>query len=110
MYRRYDMIGAINLYGMKNGLHFYYVEKLRKSQLEEIIIKYNINVDELLAEKAEESKKMANFIPDLKEKFTQAVNKGLEGFKSRIEMLESLLNEEQKEKYEKYCISQLSNL
>jgi len=93
-YRRYDMIGAINRYCMKNDLlHITYVEKLRKSQLEEI-----------------EREKAQNFTQHLTEKFTETVKKSLDSFKGKIEMLESLLNDEQREKYLEYCDSQQSNL
>ena len=105
-YRRYDMIGAINRFCIKNDYHITYVEKLRKSQLEEIVAQYNINVDEMLFEMAKEREKAQNFTQHLTEKFTETVKKGLDVFVGKIEMLESLLNEEQKEKYLEYCDSQ----
>jgi hypothetical protein len=110
-YRRYDMIGAINRYCMKNDwLHITYIEKLRKSELEAIVTQYNINVDEMLFEIAKEREKAQNFTQHLTEKFTQVVEKGLEVFKDKIQMLESLLNDEQREKYIEYSDSQQSNL
>ena len=105
-FTRLDMWGAISHYCFKNGLHITYLEKLRKSQLEEIIIKYDINVEEMLFEKEKERESAANFTQNLKEKFTQTIQKGLEVFKGKIEMLESLLNDEQKEKYLEFCDSQ----
>lgn len=104
-YLRYDMIGAINLFCIKNDLHITYVEKLKKSELEAIIIQYDINVDELLAEEAEKENQVQNFLQESKEKIKKTI-----GFLvDKIEMLESLLNDEQKEKYEEYCNSQTSN-
>lgn len=100
-YRRYEMIGAINLFCSKNGFHISYIEKLKKSELEAIIIQYNINVDELLAEEAEKN----NQLQESREKFKKTINL----IKDKIEMLESLLNDEQKEKYEEFCNSQTYN-
>lgn len=100
-YRRYDMIGAINLFCSKNDFHISYIEKLKKSELEAIIIQYNINVDELLAEEAEKN----NQLQESREKFKKTINL----IKDKIEMLESLLNDEQKEKYEEFCNSQTYN-
>jgi len=104
-FTRNDMWGAISHYCFKNGLHITYLEKLRKSQLEEIIIKYDINVEEMLFEMEKQRESEANFTQNLTEKFTQTVKKGLEVFKGKIQMLESLLNDEQKEKYLEYCDS-----
>jgi len=104
-FTRLDMCGAISHYCFKNKLHIPYLEKLRKSQLEEIIIKYGINVEEMRFEMEKERESAANFTQNLKEKFTQTIQKGLEVFKGKIEMLESLLNDEQKEKYLEYCNS-----
>ena len=101
-YRRYEMIGAINQYCIKNDLHITYVEKLRKSQLEEIVADYNINVDEMRAEEAKEREKMDNIIPEMQSK----IKKSIDFLLDKIEMLESLLNDEQKEKYLEYCNSQ----
>ena len=107
VYRRYDMIGAINFWCSKNKLsYFTYIEKKTKAQLEEIVIQYDINVDELLAEEAQERKKMDNIIPEMQAK----IKKNIDFLIYKIEMLESLLNDEQKEKYEEYCNSQNSNL
>jgi hypothetical protein len=68
----------------------------------------------MLFEMAKEREKAQNFTQNLtqnlKEKFTQVVEKGLEVFKGKIQMLESLLNDEQREKYIEYCDSQQSNL
>jgi hypothetical protein len=107
MYRRYDMIGAINLWCSKNKLsYFTYIEKKTKAELEAIILKYDINVEELRAEEAKEQEKMDNFIPNLKATIKKNINVLLD----KIQMLESLLNDEQKEKYEEFCNSQHSNL
>jgi hypothetical protein len=104
-YLRYDMIGAINLFCMKNHLHITYVEKLKKSELEAIIIQYDINVDELLAEAAEKEKEREISLQESKEKIKKTI-----GFLvGKMEMMESLLNDEQKEKLEEYCNSQTSN-
>jgi hypothetical protein len=106
-YRRYDMIGAINFWCSKNGLsYFTYIEKKTKAQLEEIVAQYDINVDEMLFEIDKERDKAANFRQHLTEKFTETIKKGIDNFKDKIEMLESLLNDEQKEKYLEYCNSQ----
>jgi predicted DNA-binding ribbon-helix-helix protein len=105
-YRRYDMIGAINFWCMKNELsYFTYIEKKTKAQLEEIVAQYDINVDEMLFEIDKERETSQNFTQILTEKFTETVKKGLDVFKGKIEMLESLLNDEQKEKYMEYCNS-----
>ena len=104
-YLRYDMIGAINLFCIKNHLHITYVEKLKKSELEAIIIQYDINVDELLAEAAEQENQVENYFQESKEK----IKKTIDFLVGKMEMLESLLNDEQKEKYEEYCNSQTSN-
>ena len=110
-YRRYDMIGAINFWCSKNGFsYFTYIEKKTKAELEEIVAQYNINVDEMLFEIAKERETSQNFTQNLKEKFTETVKKGLDVLKGKIEMLESLLNDEQREKYLEYCDSQQSNL
>jgi hypothetical protein len=102
-YRRYDMIGAINRYCMKNDwLHITYIEKKTKAQLEEIVAEYNINVDEMLFEVAKEREKMANYIPNLQLK----IKKNVDVLFDKIEMLESLLNDEQREKYLEFCNSQ----
>ena len=104
-YRRYDMIGAINYWCIKNELHITYIEKKTKAELEAIVIQYDINVDEMRLEEAKEREKMDNFIPELKSK----IKKNIDFFLYKIQMLESLLNEEQKEKYIEYCNSQNSN-
>jgi hypothetical protein len=105
-YPRYDMIGAINLYCSKNGLHVKYIEKLRKSQLEAIIIQYNINVDEMLFELAKERELGSIAMQESQAKLDKAVN----NIKGKMDMLISLLNDEQKEKYFEYCNAQNSNL
>jgi len=104
-YRRYDMIGAINRFCMKNHYQITYIEKKTKSELEEIVAQYDINVDQMRLEDAKEREEMANFIPNLKAK----IKKNVDVLLDKIEMLESLLNDEQKEKYVEYCDSQNSN-
>ena len=104
-YRRYDMIGAINRFCMKNDYQITYIEKKTKSELEEIVAQYDINVDQMRLEDAKEREEMANFIPNLKAK----IKKNVDVLLDKIEMLESLLNDEQKEKYVEYCDSQNSN-
>jgi hypothetical protein len=106
-YRRYDMIGAINFWCSKNGFsYFTYIEKKTKAELEEIVAQYNINVDEMLFEMAKEREKMANIIPEMQTK----IKKNIDVLLDKIEMLESLLNDEQKEKYLEFCDSQKSKL
>ena len=104
-YTRLDMIGAINYYCMKNGGSITYIEKRPKSQLEEIIAQYDINVDEIKAEQAKEREKMDNFIPNMQ----ATIKKNIDFLLGKIEMLESLLTTEQNEKYIEYCHSQNSN-
>jgi hypothetical protein len=104
-YRRYDMIGAINRFCMKNDYHITYIEKKTKSELEEIVAQYDINVDQMRLEDAKEQEEMANFIPNLKAK----IKKNVDVLLDKIQMLESLLNDEQKQKYVEYCDSQNSN-
>jgi hypothetical protein len=107
VYRRYDMIGAINFWCSKNKLsYFTYIEKKTKAELEAIILKYDINVEELRAEQAKEREEAANIIP----KMQATIKKNIGFLVDKIAMLESLLNDEQKEKYEEYCNSQHSNL
>ena len=92
-YRRYDMIGAINHYCMKNGgLHVTYVERKTKAELEAIVAQYDINVDQMRYESAKAEEEIANFIPNLKAK----IKKNVDVLLDKIEMLESLLNDEQK--------------
>jgi hypothetical protein len=106
-YRRYDMIGAINFWCSKNGLsYFTYIEKKTKAELEAIIAQYDINVDEMRLEDAKEREKAANIIPEMQSK----IKKSIDFLLDKIEMLESLLNDEQKEKYMEFCDSQNSNL
>lgn len=96
------MIGAINYWCCKNGLsYFTYIEKKTKAQLEEIVADYNINVDEMIAEEAMEDEEAANIIP----KMQATIKKNIDFLLDKIEMLESLLNDEQKEKYFEYCDS-----
>ena len=105
-YTRYDMIGAINFWCRKNGLsYFTYIEKKTKAQLEEIIVQYDINVNQSLCELAEEREKAANYTENLKENLKQTIQKNIDYFVGKIQMLESLLNDEQKEKYLEYCDS-----
>jgi hypothetical protein len=105
-YRRYDMICAINHWCSKNGgSYFTYIEKRRKSELEAIIIQYDINIDEMLLELAKEREKAENFIPELQ----STIKKNIDLFVGKIQMLESLLTAEQHEKYIEYCNSQTSN-
>jgi len=105
-YRRQDMIGAINYFCIKNSLPCVtYIEKRPKSELEAIIAQYDINVDEMKSESAKDREKVENFIPE----FEKTIKKHIDVFVGKIQMLESLLNEEQKEKYLEYCNSQKSN-
>jgi len=101
-YPRYDMIAAINLYSSKIGFHISYVEKLRKSQLEEIIIKYDINVDEMLFELDKQRELHTIAMQESQAK----VDKKINNIKGKMDMLMSLLNDQQKEKYFEYCDSQ----
>ena len=101
-YRRYDMIGAINQFCINNNLRITYVERKTKSQLEEIVAQYNINVDEMLFEQAKEREEAANVIP----KMQATIKKNIDFLLDKVEMLESLLNDEQKEKYMEFCASQ----
>lgn len=99
-YPRYDMIAAINLYSSKNGFHVSYIEKLRKSQLEAIIAKYDINVDEMLFE----LDKQHNALQESESQLHKSIN----NIKDKINMLQSLLNDEQKAKFYEFCVSQTS--
>jgi arsenate reductase-like glutaredoxin family protein len=102
-YRRYDMIGAINHWCRKNGgSYFTYIEKKTKAELETIIAQYDINVDEMRLEQAKEDEEAANIIP----KMQATIKKNIDFLLDKIEMLESLLNNEQKEKYLEFCDSQ----
>lgn len=101
-YPRYDMIAAINLYSSKIGFHISYVEKLRKSQLEAIIAKYDINVDEMLFELDKQRELHTIAMQESQAKFDKKIN----NIKGKMDMLMSLLNDEQKEKYFEYCDSQ----
>ena len=84
-YTRYDMIGAINFWCSKNKLsYFTYIEKKTKSQLEDIVAQYDINVDEMLFEMAKEQEKMDNFIPEMKSK----IKKNIDFLLDKIEMME----------------------
>jgi len=107
-YRRYDMIGAINSYCIKNDLHITYIERKTKAQLEEIVAQYNINVDEMLFEEAKQEEKLNSFAQNFVEGIQTKIKKNQDYFVGKIEMLESLLNDEQKEKYLEYCNSQNS--
>ena len=102
-YRRYDMIGAINYWCSKNGgAYFTYIEKKTKAELEAIVAQYDINVDEIRAEKAKAREEAANVIP----KMQARIKKNIDFLLDKIEMLESLLNDEQKVKYMDFCDSQ----
>lgn len=104
-YRRYDMIGAINHWCSKNELsYFTYIERKTKAELEAIVAQYDINVDEMTLEQAKEREEAANIIPKMQAK----IKKNIDFLLDKIEMLESLLNEEQKEKYLEFCNSQNS--
>ena len=104
-YSRYDMIGAINYWCMKNGgVHITYIEKKTKAELEAIVAQYDINVDEIRAEEAKAREEAANIIPKMQSK----IKKNIDFLLDKIEMLESLLNDEQKEKYMEFCDSQNS--
>jgi hypothetical protein len=104
-YTRYDLIGAINHWCSKNGLdYFTYIEKKTKAELEAIILQYDINIDEMLLELAQQREKAKNFIPNME----ATIKKNIDFFVGKIQMLESLLNEEQKQKYFEYCNSQNS--
>jgi hypothetical protein len=102
-YRRYDMIGAINHWCCKNELsYFTYIERKTKAELEAIVAQYDINVDEMTLEQAKEREEAANIIPKMQAK----IKKNIDVLLDKIEMLESLLNDEQKEKYLEFCDSQ----
>jgi len=102
-YRRYDLIGAINRWCCKNSVsYFTYIEKKTKAELEAIVAQYDINVDEMLFERAKEQEEAANVIP----KMQARIKKNIDFLLDKIEMLESLLNDEQKEKYMEFCNSQ----
>jgi hypothetical protein len=104
-YTRYDLIGAINYWCRKNDVEYVtYIEKTKKAELEEIVVQYDINVDEMLLELAKEREKANNFIPDLQAK----IKKNIDFLLNKIQMLESLLTAEQHEKYMEYCNSQNS--
>ena len=108
-YRRYDMIGAINYWCIKNGsLHITYIEKKTKAELEAIVAQYDINVDEIRVELAKQREEMDNFIPNLQAKVQATIKKNIDVLLDKIEMLESLLTAEQYEKYIEYCHSQNS--
>jgi hypothetical protein len=107
-YRRYDMIGAINQFCINNDLHITYVEKKTKAELEAIVAQYNINVDEMLFEEAKQEEKLDSFAQNFVEGIQTKIKKNQDYFVGKIEMLESLLNDEQKEKYLEYCNSQNS--
>jgi hypothetical protein len=102
-YRRYDMIGAINYWCSKNGSsYFTYIEKKTKAELEAIVAQYNINVDEMRFKQAKEREDARNVIP----KMQARIKKNIDVLLDKIEMLESLLNDEQKVKYMEFCDSQ----
>lgn len=102
-YRRYEMIGAINHWCSKNELsYFTYIERKTKAELEAIVAQYDINVDEMISEEAKEREEAANIIP----KMQATIKKNIDFLLDKIEMLESFLNDEQKEKYFEYCNSQ----
>ena len=104
-YRRYDMIGAINFWCSKNkSSYFTYIEKKTKAELEAIVAQYDINIDEMLFEKAKEREEAANVIA----KMQARIKKNIDFLLDKIQMLESLLTTEQYEKYIEYCNSQNS--
>jgi len=105
-YTRINMIGAINHWCSKNGgSYFTYIEKKTKAELEAIVAQYDINVDEMRAEQAQEREKAANIIPEIQ----ATIKKNIDFLLDKIQMLESLLTAEQHEKYVEYCNSQNSN-
>jgi len=105
-YTRYDMIGAINFWCSKNELsYFTYIEKKTKAELQAIVMQYDINVDEMRAEQAQEREKAANIIPEMQ----ATIKKNIDFLLDKIQILESLLTAEQYEKYVEYCNSQTSN-
>ena len=105
-YRRYDMIGAINYWCSKNELsYFTYIEKKTKSELEAIIAQYDINVDEMLFESAKQRESVENSKQNLK----SIIKKNVDFLLDKIKMLESLLNDEQKEEYNEFLVTQNSN-
>jgi hypothetical protein len=71
------------------------MEKKTKAELEAIVIQYDINVEEMRFEQAKEREEAANIIP----KMQATIKKNIDFLLDKIEILESLLNEEQKEKY-----------
>lgn len=100
-YRRYDMIGAINFWCRKNGYgYFTYIEKKTKAELEAIVTQYDINVDEMLFELDKER----NALQESEAK----LHKSIHNIKGQINMLQSLLNDEQKAKFYEFCLSQTS--
>ena len=102
IYRRYDLIGAINFWCSKNKLsYFTYIEKKTKAELEAIVIQYDINVEEMRFEQAKEREEAANIIP----KMQATIKKNIDFLLDKIQMLESLLTAEQYEKYIDYCNS-----
>ena len=105
-YTRYDLIGAINFWCSKNELsYFTYIEKKTKAELQAIVMQYDINVDEMRAEQAQEREKAANIIPEMQ----ATIKKNIDFLLDKIQILESLLTAEQYEKYVEYCNSQNSN-
>uniref|UniRef100_A0A6C0KPU3 NET domain-containing protein n=1 Tax=viral metagenome TaxID=1070528 RepID=A0A6C0KPU3_9ZZZZ len=98
---RSDMIAAVTQYCRNNNIHISYLYKSSKKELEDFIIKYNINVEELLFEldKERESKTQES-----KAKFVDAINV----IKGEMDMLMLLLTDEQKEKFFLYRDSQNS--
>jgi hypothetical protein len=94
------MIGAINYWCSKNGgSYFTYIEKKTKAELEAIVAQYDINVDEMRTERAKEEEERRNVIP----KMQATIKKNIDFLLDKIEILESLLNDEQKEKYMEFC-------
>jgi hypothetical protein len=101
-YPRYDMIAAINLYSSKIGFHISYIEKKTKAELEAIVAQYDINVDEMRSEEAKERELHTIAMQESQAKIDKKIN----NIKGKMDMLMSLLNDEQKEKYFEYCESQ----
>uniref|UniRef100_A0A6C0KLQ5 Uncharacterized protein n=1 Tax=viral metagenome TaxID=1070528 RepID=A0A6C0KLQ5_9ZZZZ len=106
-YTRLEMFGAITSFCIKNDLHITYLERTKKAELEAIIIKYDINVEELLFEKAEAHKNAVNGFQNITNKAFEDFTDKIQILVDRTKMLVSLLNDEQKEKYKEYCESQI---
>jgi len=102
-YLRTDMFNAITLYCNKNGFRILYLNKLTKIQLEQIIIKYDINMNELLLELRQKRELEENNRLELEAE----IKKKTDTITGKLKMLNSLLNNKQKEKFKEYCNSLL---